>query len=186
MSGPASFETVDLRQLLLQMSGGDQLAQNKLIELFYKQFHDLAGNISRGNETMRPTVLVNELFLKLIAARRLELSDRAHFYKLTAAIMRNLLRDYYRRKLVRQAVPLEEWRLIDPGQSYDFVEVDEALDQLKQKSPRQAQVVELRVIIGLSIEETARALGVTNDRVNRDLAQARVFLRKRLRPDTSE
>jgi RNA polymerase sigma factor (TIGR02999 family) len=185
MSGRApSLDTASLRELLEAMARRDPAAQAKLVDLFYADFHRLARNMSRSSETMRPTVLANEMFLKLISAGQLKFEDRKHFHHLAACMMRNILRDYYRKRsrgpTPASVVPVEEWDLIAPKERSEFLEVDEALERLEKQYPRKAQVVMLRIFGGRSVAETAEALNITQDRVNRDFAQARVFLRRQL------
>lgn len=180
--------TTDLfiAELLRAASDNDREARRRLGEMFYPEFRKLAKSISPGNGTMCATALVNQWYVKLVTVDKVDARSRSHFLRLGAEMMRNLLRDHYRRKKAscrggdRVAVPLEEWVALDPKGAADFLEMDEALEQLKQTKPRHAQVVQLRVFGGLSVPETAEVLQITVDRVNRDFAQARVLLHKML------
>ena len=140
----------------------------------------------RAGHTLQPTALVNEAYLKLIDARAVRWQDRAHFFAMSSRVMRRILvdaaraRGYQKRGGAAQQVTLDEGRLGASGPSADIVALDEALTALAAVDRRKSQVVEMRFFGGLSIEETAEALGVAVRTVKRDWTMAKLWLLREL------
>jgi RNA polymerase sigma factor (TIGR02999 family) len=180
----------DVTILLKRMQRGDKTAVEKLLPLVLGEMKRLARNYmksERVGHTLQPTALVNEAYLRLAGYQRMDWQSRSHFIGVAASVMRQLLIDYSRKRLAQkrggeyEVVPLEEGRmLLTRAQSEELLELDEALKELSAKNPRHAKIVELRHFGGLSVEETAEALGISPVTVKRDWALARAWLRARL------
>ena len=138
----------------------------------------------RVGHTLQPTALVNEAYLKLIDIRQVKWQDRAHFFAMSSRVMRRVLvdcaraRGYQKRGAGAQKVTLDEERVGSAEQPADVLALDDALETLAAIDPRKGQVVEMRYFGGLSIEETAEALGVSVRTVKRDWTMAKLWLRK--------
>jgi RNA polymerase sigma factor (TIGR02999 family) len=180
----------EVTRLLKRWSVGDHRARDQLIPLVYDQLRQLAHQRLRrapGERTLNTTALVHETYLRLVDAPRVELPDRAHFLALASQIMRNLLVDRARARSAAKrgggTTPLElDERLWVSDDDLDTVtELDEALKRLETLSPRQSQLVEHRYFGGLSLEESAAALGVSPATAKRELRSARAWLALELR-----
>jgi RNA polymerase sigma factor (TIGR02999 family) len=141
----------------------------------------------RSNHTLQTTALINEAYLKLIDQREVEWQNRNHFFAIAAQAMRRILVDYARERKrdkrggAAENLPLEEAAFaVSPEKSVDLVALDEALNRLAKLDERQARVVELRYFSGLSIDETAEILGVSNVTVRRDWDFAKAWLHSQL------
>jgi RNA polymerase sigma factor (TIGR02999 family) len=172
----------EITELLLAWSGGEASALDKLIPLVYAELRRLAHRYMRGqplDHTLETSALINEAYLRLIDSSRVRWQDRAHFLAVAAQAMRRILVDYARaRKAQRRGgdcrrISLETAAHLHQARRTDLVELDEAL---AASSPRRAQVIELRFFGGLSVEETAAVLGVSEDTVLRDWRLARMWL----------
>jgi RNA polymerase sigma factor (TIGR02999 family) len=185
-------------RLLEEMGSGDAQAVDQLFAILYDELKKLAGRHRRrwrGNHTLNTTVLVHEAYLKLVGQTRIEVDNQAHFRALGARAMRQILCNYARDQQAgkrggpHQPLPLEKlWTLPDPAQfsaaqSDNLVALDEALQRLEQVNPRQARVVECRFFGGLTVEETATAIGASTRTVKRDWAMAQAWLHRELEPD---
>ncbi len=146
-----------------------------------------------GNErvghSLQATALVNEAYLRLVDIHKVQWQNRAHFFAMSARLMRRILvdsarsRKYQKRGAGAQKVSLDEGLLIvEPGR--DLVALDDALEALARVDERKSKVVEMRFFGGLSVEETAEALGVSVDTVMRDWKLARVWLLRELKTST--
>ena len=175
--------------LLLAWSEGDQAALEKLMPLVYAELHRLAKRYMGGEHaghTLQTSALVNEAYLRLIDAHGVRWQNRAHFFAVSAQIMRRILVDFARAKqnLKRgggaRQVTLDEGLVITPESGADLLALDEALDRLAVLSPRQAQVVELRYFGGLNEDEAAEVLKVSPRTVRHDWALARAWLYREL------
>jgi len=139
-----------------------------------------------AGHTLQTTALINEAYLRLVERPRVRLRDRAHFFALAATLMRHILVDHARaRRNLKRAgglrrVPLCDAFVCSPQRGSDLIALDAALDALAALDPRRGRVVELRVFGGLSVEETARVVGVSVQTVMRDWKLARVWLRREL------
>lgn len=179
---------MDITRLLVDLRGGDRAALDRLFDLVYQDLHERArrqlGRRSPGT-TLSTTVLVHETYLKLADAMHLELEDRRHFFAVAAKAMRQIAVDHARRASAQKRgggvwdVSLDDAGLAASSEdrpAADIVALDRALDQLAELDERLARTVELRYFAGLSVEETAEVMGVSERTVKRDWAKARAFL----------
>jgi len=176
-------------ELLRAWSDGNDAALEELMPLMEAELRRLArsymGRERRGH-TLQATALVNEAFVKLIGAREIRWQDRAHFLGICARLMRRVLVDYARRRGFykrgggAQRVTLDEALLTTPEPAFDVVALDRALEALERSDPRKSRIVELRFFGGLSVEETAEVLKVSNDTVKRDWRLAKLWLLREL------
>ena len=185
----------DITVLLDQVEGGDQRALSALMERVYPELKRIAGRClraERGDHTLQPTALVNEAYLRLVKQRQSGWQNRLHFFSIAATLMRRILVDYARAKksgkraIPGQAVEASDYVAsairVDPA---DLLAIDEALQRLEERDPRQARVVELRYYAGLNEEEIGQLLGIAEITVRRDWRSARAFLRRALGPADS-
>jgi len=175
----------DVTQLLLAWSAGNQSALAQLTPLVDKELHRLAHHYMRrenAGHTLQTTALVNEAFLKLIDQKHVRWKNRAHFFALSAQLMRRILVDHARsRKYAKRGgeanrITFDEALVVGSGRTNDLVALDEALEKLSSIDPRKGKVVELRFFGGLSVEETAEALGTSGVTVMREWAMAKAWL----------
>ena len=179
----------EITQMLMAWSNGDQEALQKLAPLVSQELHRLArrymGRENSGH-VLQTTALVNEAYIRLIDANQVKWQNRAHFFALSAQVMRHILVDFARsdRNLKRggevQHVNLDEAVVVSPKPDGQLIAVDEALRALAGLNPRQSQIVELRFFGGLSLEETAEVLRVSVATVRRDWTFARAWLHREL------
>jgi RNA polymerase sigma factor (TIGR02999 family) len=171
--------------LLQRWSAGDERARDQLIPLVYDRLRELAHQRLRvwgGESSLNTTGLVHEAYLRLVEASGVDVPDRAHFLALAAQIMRNLLVDRARARLAakrgggKAPLELQEGFWIADEDSSRVIELHEALTRLKTLSPRQSQLLEHRYFGGLSLQETATALGVSLATAKRELRLARAWL----------
>jgi RNA polymerase sigma-70 factor (ECF subfamily) len=176
--------------LLAQVKRGDKAALGRMIPLVYKELRRLAGHYLRDERighTLQPTALVHEAYLRLVGQDRADWQNRAQFMGVAAQLMRRILVDYARERLAAKrgggAVRVDDEQFdagAGPGQSEELLAVDEAVERLTELDPQQARVVEMRYFGGLSVEETAEALGISPRTVKRDWAMAKAWLRGEL------
>jgi len=175
--------------LLRAWSGGDEEARDELLPLVYQELRRRAAvqiRRERLGHTLQPTALVHEAFLRLVEPE-IAWRDRAHFFALASGVMRRVLVEHARaRKRVKRAggwmrVELTEAVAIAEERDIDLVLLDEALLELSERDPRPARIVELLFFGGLTIEETAEALGISTATVKRDWRLARAWLHRRLK-----
>lgn len=178
-------------QLLRAWGQGDEGALERLTPLVYGQLRRIAKGYmrrERSDHTLQPTALVNEAFVRLVAIQHVAWHDRVHFFALAARLMRRILTDAARTHHARKR-DRRTFELAFPDTSFgvppphDLIALDEALRRLSDLDPRQGQVVELRFFGGLSIEETAEALGVSTKTVVRDWNTAKVWLFREMTAD---
>ena len=175
----------EVTELLLAWSGGEASALDKLIPLVYAELRRLVHRHmwhERAGHTLQTSELINEAYLRLVDANRIHWKDRAHFLAVSAQAMRRVLVEYarargsQRRGAGVRRLPLSAAVNLHARQSPDLVRLDEALTALGGEYPRRAQVIELRFFGGLSVEETAAVLVVSEDTVLRDWRLARIWL----------
>jgi RNA polymerase sigma factor (TIGR02999 family) len=156
--------------LLGAAGDGNPTAAEKLLELLYEELRRLAASkMARESpgQTLQPTALVHEAWLRMVGDRNPTFENRAHFFSAAAEAMRRILIDRARRKLrlrhggALERVDLDEHDIAAPGDDQQLVAVNEALDNLAKLHPVQAEVVKLRYFVGMTNEETAQALGVS-------------------------
>ncbi len=181
-----------ITQLLLAWGNGDQAALEALMPLVYDELRRVAARHlrrQRPDHTLQTTALVNEAYLRLIDSSQVRWQNRAHFFAVSATLMRRILVDFARSRgnLKRgggaQQVSLDEAMVVATERGADLLALDDALNRLATLNPRQAQVVELRYFGGLSEEETAEALKVSLRTVQRDWNLARLWLYRELSND---
>ena len=179
----------EITQLLLAWSDGDQAALDKLVPLVYDELRRLARrymNRESPGHLLQTTALVNEAYMRLIDAHQVKWQNRAHFFAISARLMRRILVDFARRshKLKRGGkaveVSLAAAVIGYDGRGTDLVAVDDALNALAALDPRQSQVVELRFFGGLKDNEIAEVLRVSHGTVRRDWRLARAWLHREL------
>jgi RNA polymerase sigma factor (TIGR02999 family) len=175
----------DVTQLLIAWSDGDQLALEELTPLVDRELHRLAHHYMRREgvgHTLQTTALVNEAYLKLINQKNVHWKNRAHFFALSAKLMRRILVDHARsRRYAKRGgdarrISFDEMHFAAAGKGDDLVELDEALQRLTAIDERKGQVVELRFFGGLSVEETAEALEISSVTVMREWSMAKAWL----------
>lgn len=178
----------NVTQLLQAWRDGEQTALERLIPLIYSELHQLARHYlrrERKGHTLQTSALVNEAFLRLID-QHVGWQNRAHFFGIAARQMRRILVDYARHRGAekrggeQERMELDE--ALDVAQSRDaeLIALDDALKTLATFDPQQCRVVELRYFGGLTIEETAEALGISHATVEREWAMAKAWLRREL------
>ena len=187
MTGPAPHEVT---LLLRNWRQGDHSALDKLIPVVYDELRRIAHHYmarERAGHTLQTTALVNEAYLRLIDADGVEWKDRAHFFAVSANVMRRVLVEIARSRGSRKRggdacqVELEEAVIPPKSRDTDLVALDDALNALAAIDPREARVVELRFFGGLSVEETAEALGVSEKTVMREWSLAKIWLLRELK-----
>jgi RNA polymerase sigma factor (TIGR02999 family) len=185
-------EPSEVTRLLKQWSAGDQSARDQLIPLVYDRLRQLAHKRRRNSpweRSLNTTALVHETYLRLVDASQVDLPDRAHFLALASQVMRNLLVDRARARSAAKRgggqTPLElDESLLVSNEDLDTVtELDEALTRLEALNSRQSQLVQHRYFGGLSLEESAAALGVSPATAKRQLRSARAWLALELRDE---
>ena len=176
-------------ELLLRWSAGDRDCLNELIPLMEPELRRIAHRHmrrERPGHTLQTTALVNEAWLKLVDQSRASWRNRVQFLGVAAGLMRHILVDHARASCRGKRgggtalLALDEALNFSPGRSATLVALDEALNDFARMDPRKAQVVELRYFGGLSVEETAEALGVHPNTVIRDWSLAKVWLKREL------
>jgi RNA polymerase sigma factor (TIGR02999 family) len=175
----------EVTQLLLDWSIGNQAALDKLTPLVYEELHRLAHqhmNRERRDHTLQTSALVNEAYLRLINQRDVQWQNRAHFFSIASRLMRRILVDHARAHHYAKRgggaihVSLDEAAFVSQERASELVALDEALTSLAAIDQRKSQVVELRFFGGMSVDETAEALGVSPITVKRDWSTAKAWL----------
>lgn len=176
--------------ILADLCGGNGAAADQLFPLVYGELRALAGHLFRQHadvHTLQPTALVHEAFIKLIRADGLALNSRDHFIAVAAKAMRQILADYARQRRAEKRgggqyrrLTLDDACAAGPTPDADVLELSEVIGQLAERSPRQAQIVDLRVFGGLTIEDAARLLGVGPTTVKSDWLIAKAWLKRAL------
>jgi RNA polymerase sigma factor (TIGR02999 family) len=180
----------DVTRLLREWSQGDKEALNQLVPLMYAELRQLAHQRLRreqAHRSLNTTGLVHDAYLKLIDVRHAQFRDRAHFLAMASRVMRRLLVDQARARRAAKrgggadVAMLDEALWVSDPQADALTELDEALQRLEALDPRQGQIVEQRYFGGLSLEETADAIGVSLATVKRELRFAHAWLAAELR-----
>ncbi len=177
----------NITQLLLKWSDGDQTALDQLMPLVYDELRQMARSYLRrhGNQrSLQPTALVNEAYLRLVNQRRVNWQNRAQFFGLAAKLMRDLLVDHVRERRAAKrgggqynlSLTYADQVVGQPESEIDLIALDEALTRLAALSLQQSRIVELRFFGGLTIPETATALGISHATVEREWSAARAWL----------
>ena len=182
----------EVTQLLQAWSNGDEQALERLIPLVHKELHRLARRYMAGESpghTLQTTALVNEAYLRLVDVKDVSWQNRAHFFGVSAQLMRRILVDLARSRhsLKRggdtRTLSLEESMILSPQRGADVVALDDALKTLTSIDPRRSRVVELRFFGGLSVEEAAEVLKLSPETVMHDWKLAKAWLLRELSVD---
>jgi RNA polymerase sigma factor (TIGR02999 family) len=180
--------------LLQAWSRGDQEALKKLTPIVYEELHRLARHYMRGEKSghsLQTTALVNEAYIRLVDYKRMQWQTRAHFFSVSAQLMRRILVDHARRHNLKrgggvQHVLLEDTAAVGGEPDEDLVALDDALQALARVDSRKAQVIELRFFGGLSVEETAEVLKISPVTAMRDWSTAKAWLYRELTGGASD
>ncbi len=179
----------DFTQLLIDWQNGDKTALDKMTPVLYEELRRLARHFlaaERPDHTLQPTALVHEAYLRLIDQRSVDWKNRAHFMGVAASMMRRILINHARaqqaakREGFAQAIALEDALGVFTNPQVNILELNHALQQLSELDPQQARVVELRYFGGLTIEETAEAIGISPATVKREWGTARLWLMRQI------
>jgi len=185
---PGSRPRRSVTALLAAWSRGEESALNELMPIVQSELRALARRLmrgERGDHTLQTTALVNEAYVRLVDLSRVHWQDRAHFFAMSARLMRRILVDHARSRASQKRgggahrISLSE-AMVATGRDPDLVELDDALAALASVDERKSQVVELRFFGGLSVDETAEALHVSPETVARDWRFAKAWLLRRL------
>jgi len=179
-------ETTSVTHLLKAWSGGDQEALGDLTPKVYLELRRMAAKYMRKErlgDSLQATALVHEVFLRLVEVDNVTWQDRAHFFAVSASMMRRILVDRARAKHMAKrghgAVHVnfdEAPEIASRSRDREMVAIDDALNELAEIDPRKARVIELRFFAGLSVEETAEVLEISPQSVMRDWKMARAWL----------
>lgn len=179
----------DVTQLLVNWSNGDKEALEDLTPLVYAELRRLANRYlrrERPDHTLQSTALVHEAYLRLIDSNNVQWQNRAHFFAVSAQLIRHILIDHARARQAEKRgsgglkLSLDE-AIATPGEKdMDLVALDDALKDLAKIDPEQSRIVELRFFAGLSIEETAEVVGVSPATVKREWTTAKAWLAREI------
>ncbi|MCB0718361.1 MAG: sigma-70 family RNA polymerase sigma factor [Bacteroidetes bacterium] len=178
-------DTPDVTQLLRQVSDGDEDALARLIPVVYRELRSLARAQRRKgtSDTLNTTAIVHEAYERLVRSS-VDYASRNHFFHVAARVMRGVIIDNARKYLTdkrgsgQRPLPLDEAIVVPDDPPERLVALDDALTELEALSPRQAQIVELRYFVGLTIPETAEVMDLSEASVKRDWTAARAWLHK--------
>jgi len=185
---PGEQRSADVTDILRAWSAGDRHALDRLTPIVYEELRRLARRYmrrERPGHTLQTSALVNEAYMRLVDYKRMQWQDRAHFFAVSAQLMRRILVDHARRHNLKRGgdaphVSLDDAALVGSETGADLVSLDEAMDALARLDPRKVQVVEMRFFGGLSVDETAAVLNVSPVTVMRDWRTAKGWLYREL------
>lgn len=181
-------------QILHAISAGDRSDMGKLMELVYPDLRKIAhGKLRRGipNDSLDPTEVVHEVFIKLIDRDNVDWRGKSHFFALSARAMRDVLVDHARQKSRmkrggdRQRIPLSDDLALNPQRDEDVLALDEALNALAKFDEQRAKMVELRFFAGMTVKEVAEVMGIAERTVGKQWVTVRLWLRKYLTENSS-
>ena len=184
----------DVSTLLLAWRDGDQRALDRLTPIVYDELRRLAGRYmkrERPGHSLQATALVHEAYMRLVDYKRMPWQNRAHFFAVSAQVMRRILVERARRRNLKRGrnvlhVSLDEAAVVGGKRATDWVSLDDAMNALARLDPRKAHVVELRFFGGLSVKETAEVIQVSSVTVMRDWSFAKAWLRRELTGGTAD
>ena len=182
----------EVSELLRAWSDGDRAALDSLTPIVYGELHRLAGRYMKGERpghSLQTTALVNEAYMRLVDYKNMRWQNRAHFFAVSAQLMRRILVDHARRRNLKrgggvQHVSLDQTAMVGSERAADLVALDDAMNLLAKLDPRKVRVVEMRFFGGLSVEETAEILKVSAVTVMRDWNTAKAWLYRELKART--
>ncbi len=179
-----------ITQLLQELRKGDRQSMDEILPLVYDELRRLAKsylNRERSNHTLQPTALVHEAYLRLIGQKEIEWQNRAHFFGISARLMREILIEYARGRNrqkrggeFKTQIALDEAISFAEQNQLDVVAVDDALSKLEKLDERQAKIVEMKFFGGLTVEEIAEVLSISPATVKREWSSAKLLLYKML------
>ncbi|HKE25457.1 MAG TPA: sigma-70 family RNA polymerase sigma factor [Bryobacteraceae bacterium] len=181
----AEPDNADTTQLLRAWADGDSEALRQLTPRVYRELRRMAARLlqnERPGVSLQSSDLVHEAYMRLVNARELDWQDRAHFFAVSATLMRRILLDRARRRLADKrggkAQPLDLIKPLDVAQAKarELIALDDALNALAEVDPRKSRIIELRFFGGLSVKETAEVVKISSDTVMRDWKAARAWL----------
>lgn len=179
----------ELTQLLIEWSNGSEEAKEKLLPVVYDELRRLASSYlrrERSGHTLQTTALVHEAYIRLIHYRQVQWQNRAHFFALSAHIMRNILVDHFRANEANKRggneikLGLDEAVTVSAETSREVLALHDALQVLETLDPKQSQIVELRFFGGLTLEEIAEVMGLSVSTIKREWQMARAWLQREL------
>ena len=185
----------EVTRLLIEWKQGSQTAVDALIPLVYEEMSRVAQSYLRDERaaaTLRPTALVDEAYLRLVAQKLPDWESRSHFFGVAAHLMRQILVDHARRnKSFKRAgglakASLEEALNFAPERSSDILALDDSLKALAQIDERKSRIIELRFFGGFSVEETAQAMGISVATIGREQRLAEAWLHREMSADAKE
>jgi RNA polymerase sigma factor (TIGR02999 family) len=185
----ASPPTPDITRLLVDWSEGRREALDQLLPAIYQELHKIAGSYlrrERADHTLQPTALIHEAYLRLVGPNVPSFKSRTHFYGVAAHVMRQILVEHARargaakRGAGGRKVSLDDITLFSTERTADLVALDDALTTLAGFDERKSKVIELRFFAGLSLDDTADALGVSVATISRELRLAQAWLQREL------
>ncbi|HEY8560106.1 MAG TPA: sigma-70 family RNA polymerase sigma factor [Pyrinomonadaceae bacterium] len=182
----------DVTEMLFELSSGNDRALDELLPVLYAELRGLAGSYlnreHRKNHTLQPTALVHEAYLRLVNQKAARWESRSHFFGAAANVMRQILVDHARGRNAEkrggelERVPLaDELVIASKDKDFELLALDGALEELERFDPQKSKIVELRYFGGLSVEETAAVLGVSEITVKRHWRVAKLWLYDRLK-----
>ncbi|MBL8187320.1 MAG: sigma-70 family RNA polymerase sigma factor [Acidobacteria bacterium] len=181
--------SANVTQLLIDWRGGNNDALNQLMPLVYDELRGLAKRYMRresASHTLQTNALVNEAYLRLVNQQNVDWQNRAHFFAIAAQVMRHLLVDHARSKQYAkrgggaQQITLDEGLAVTDDNAVELLALHQALERLEAIDDRKSKIVELRYFGGLSTEETAEVLGVSEITIKREWAKAKAWLFREL------
>jgi RNA polymerase sigma-70 factor (ECF subfamily) len=182
--------SLEITGLLAQWSGGDREALDKLFPLIEKEMHRLAHQymqrLKPGN-TLQTTALINETYIRLVEQKEMRWQNRAHFFGISAMIMRRIIFNYARdQKCIKRGgdairLPLSEVVTISPEKSEELIALEQALQRLETFDEQKSRIVEMRFFGGMSVEETAEVLNVSRSNVIRQWSLAKAWLAREIK-----
>src|ERR1041385_5144631 len=186
METAAQPSPTDPTILLRAWGEGDQTALRRLTPIVYAELRRLARRSLRGEHpghSLQSTALVNEAYVRLVDYKRMQWQDRAHFFAVSAQLMRRILVEHARRRNLKRGAGIPHVSLAEaavvrasPDTEAAFIALDHAMNELARLDPRKVQVVEMRFFGGLSVEETAEVLKISTVTVKRDWKTAKLWL----------
>ena len=185
----------DVTRILQSIETGDPKAAGELLPLVYEELRKLAAARMANespNQTLQPTALVHEAWLRLTGNETVKWDGRAHFFGAAAEAMRRILIDNARRKHAQrhgggqQRLDIAELEIAAPGKEQELLEMDEALERLEALDKQKAELVKLRYFVGLTLEESAQILGISTPTAKRWWAYARAWLYRQIQGDDAK
>jgi len=182
-------EKTDVTQLLSKAQSGDENALNELLPLVYNELRRVAANqlkSERGDHTLQATALVHEAYIRLLEQKEVDWRNRAHFFSIASEMMRRILVNYAVQRNAKKRgdgatkIALDEAISFANQRDFDLVSLDDALKNLEKFDEKQAKIVELRFFGGLTIEETAEVLEISDSTVKREWRMAKAWLKTQI------